>query len=411
MPQAAKTIVWKTGSEKVKIASVRIRCILPAQTLQTYGFKSVLIAGDETVPSFNGVCAIIFVKTFTQHDLSLARAAALQGVPIYLDLCDNIFIPHYRNSKAFNRFLDMANLAKAVVTTGDELANVIKAQLKADVEVVVIPDQFEVRQDLRKLKSFVKDIRPSSSSARLKFILSNSLRTAKALLSSLKNNVIWMLLRVRNGVRESFRRRHLSLKFFALQPNLPSDFFRAQAKMIVWFGNAGGGFSGFGIPSLAEISNHLVRLDRRIPIKLLVVSNNFRAYQELIAPLPILSCYKTWRYPEIFDDVSAADVCVVPISKDDFSVCKSPNRSLLALSLGVPVVATSIPSIDGIKDCVILDDWEDGLFTYLTDPERAARDVVRAKPILEERFSAAAVARSWAALLRPEEFRVFGGVL
>lgn len=400
MPLAASTIVWKTGSDNIKVASVRIRCILPAQALEAHGFKSVLLTGNETLPSFEGVCAIVFVKTFTQHDLSLARTASSQGVPVYLDLCDNIFIPHYRHSKAFKKFSEMAGLARAVVTTGKELASVIKAQLKAEVDVVVIPDQFEVRQDLRKLKNFVKQIKPSSLSVQLKSILDNLLPATKALLASFRNKLIRMLLRVRNGVCESLRSGHVRLRFFALEPLLPADFLRVKAKMIVWFGNAGGGFSGFGIPSLAEISHHLVRLNERVPIKLLVVSNNYQAYQELIAPLPLLSVYKAWRYPEIFDDLSAADVCVVPNSKDDFSICKSPNRSLLALSLGVPVVASSIPSIEDIKDCVILDDWENGLFTYLTDPERVARDVNRAKSILEERYSAAIVAGSWTALLR-----------
>jgi glycosyltransferase involved in cell wall biosynthesis len=404
MPLAASTIVWKTGSDNIKVASVRIRCILPAQSLEAYGFKSVLLTGNETVPSFERVCAIVFVKTFTRHDLSLARAASSQGVPVYLDLCDNIFIPHYRHSKAFNKFSEMTGLAKAVVTTGQELASVIKAQLEAEVDVVVIPDQFEVRQDLRKLKNFVKQIKPSSLSVRFKSILDNWLPTTKALLASFRGKLIRMLLRVRNGVRESLRSGHVRLRFFALEPRLPADFLRVKAKMIVWFGNAGGGFSGFGIPSLAEISNHLVRLNERVPIKLLVISNNYQAYQELIAPLPLLSAYKAWRYPEIFNDLSAADVCVVPNSKDDFSVCKSPNRSLLALSLGVPVVASSIPSIEDIKDCVILDDWENGLFTYLTDPERVARDVARAKSILEERYSAAVVAGSWAAVLRSAVF-------
>jgi glycosyltransferase involved in cell wall biosynthesis len=404
MPETAKTIVWKTSSDNIKVASVRIRCILPAQALQERGFKSVLISGNETVPSFDGLCAIIFVKTFSQHDLKLARAAISHGVTVYLDLCDNIFIPHYRHSKAYNRFTDMADLAKAVVTTGKELAGLIKAQLDAGVEVVVIPDQFEVRQDLRKLKNYVKQIKPSIPFMRLRSIRDNFLPRTKALLASFRNELIWMCLRVRNGVRESFRSGCVRLQFFSIGSDLPSDFLRAKAKMVVWFGNAGGGFSGFGMPSLAEISNHLVRLNERIPIKLLVVSNNLKSYQELIAPLPLLSAYKAWRYPAIFNDVSAASVCVVPNSKDDFSVCKSPNRSLLALSLGVPVVASSIPSIEDIKDCVILDDWEDGLFTYLTDPERVARDLARAKSILEERYSGAAVADSWAAVLRSAEF-------
>jgi glycosyltransferase involved in cell wall biosynthesis len=149
------------------------------------------------------------------------------------------------------------------------------------------------------------------------------------------------------------------------------------------------------MPSLAEICEQLLRVNEKIPIKLLVVSNDFNAYQKMIAGFPFLSAYKKWNYRHIFDDISGADVCVIPNSKDDFSRCKSPNRTLLALSLGVPVVATDVSSIDDLKNCVILDEWENGLFTYLNDPQRVARDIARAKLILDEKYSSNAVARLW----------------
>ena len=90
---------------------------------------------------------------------------------------------------------------------------------------------------------------------------------------------------------------------------------------------------------------------------------------------------------------------VVPNSRDEFSICKSANRVTLALSQGVPVVATRIPSLEPLADCVLFDDFRAGVSAYLEDRKLAAEHLSRAELVLAREYSAEAVAERWLSVL------------
>ena len=168
---------------------------------------------------------------------------------------------------------------------------------------------------------------------------------------------------------------------------------------MIWFGNHGAPHSNFGMRSLFLIQNHLEDLNRKIPIELLVVSNNEELFTNLIKPFSIKTTYQRWDVFTIFNDISNSDVCIVPSCDDEFSRSKSPNRTLLALSLGVPVVATRFTLSEELSKFIIFDDWVGGLTTYLTNNARVSDDIRAAKKIIETNFSGNSVAAKWLPIL------------
>ena len=406
MQKNKNTIIWKVAHAKYSIASIRYRCLLPAMSLISFGFKSVVLERNETINNYKSVRALIFVKTFTKFDLELAKKAHQYGVPIYIDLCDNIFVEYYKNNLMFCCFTEIAKLTKAIVTTVDELAAVITKRLITSTNIIIIPDQLETLNNNLQLQKLIQS---NAFSQPLETIEKDSFKfKLTSFKNQLKSNLIFSkliktdhLLSARLRLVAKFIRKNhnIKLNYFLNKTRLSNKFINSPAKKVIWFGNAGSGFSTFGLPSLAAISNHLIEVNKKISIKLIVVSNNYPQYCELIKPLPFLTDYKQWHPHQVFEDIASADICIVPNSKDDFSICKSPNRTLLALSLKVPVVATQIPSLAKLEGCIIVNDWENGLITYLSDKSKVKDDIDAAAKIIEHHYSADTIAQQWNQLL------------
>lgn len=145
-------IVWKTGTASLRIASVRYRCMLPAMLLEESGYRSLILERGETLRSLHGVCAVILVKTFSREDLRFAERAHRAGIPVVLDLCDNIFVPGY-GGELMSRwafFGDIARLASVIVTTNGALTREVMARVPG-VATTEIVDPLERRDDVERL--------------------------------------------------------------------------------------------------------------------------------------------------------------------------------------------------------------------------------------------------------------------
>lgn len=146
-------LIWKTNSFDIKIASVRYRCLLPSRYLELNGYKSCFYAGSNPI-NFNNKSdsdVLIFVKSFTPYDLSLAKKAKEAGVPVILDICDNIFIDEYVSKCKFKPseiFKQMSEVASAIVTTGVALENIIKTQVSPSIPIFIVPDANETVEDI-----------------------------------------------------------------------------------------------------------------------------------------------------------------------------------------------------------------------------------------------------------------------
>jgi glycosyltransferase involved in cell wall biosynthesis len=174
----------------------------------------------------------------------------------------------------------------------------------------------------------------------------------------------------------------------------------AKKRTLIWFGNHGASYSRFGLRDLADLQPALCKISERHVIRLIVISNSEAGYNELIRPFPFATHYVPWRLGVVEHWLRQSEVALLPNSLDAFNVCKSANRAVLALSHGVPVVATRTPALEPFLDCVIFNDWVWGIETYLCNPQLVKQHIVDAQVVIEREFSGERIARKWDALLR-----------
>lgn len=170
-------------------------------------------------------------------------------------------------------------------------------------------------------------------------------------------------------------------------------------KIILWFGHHGSDYSQSGIINLLDVAPAIEALSKEIPLCLHVISNSYSKYLDLIAPMPFSTAYTEWHPIEIYRYVSASDVVIIPNSKTAFALSKSANRAVLALSLGTPVVATRIPTMEPLRKCMLFDDWESSLRQYLTQPDLASVHLQTAQTILQANYQSEAIAEQWIKLI------------
>jgi len=133
---------------------------------------------------------------------------------------------------------------------------------------------------------------------------------------------------------------------------------------LVWFGNGYGKYE-CGISDIIKIKDQLNDLSKSHNISLTIISNSKTLFLELKSHLVFLSVYSEWNSLFSYDLLKLHDICIVPITTNDFTICKSENRVITALNAGLRVVATNIPSynkfrddnVDGVSLCQNLDEF------------------------------------------------------
>ncbi|MDX6690810.1 MAG: hypothetical protein QOG15_2267 [Solirubrobacteraceae bacterium] len=356
-------IVWRIQLDDADIASVRYRCLIPARHLEALGVRSRLSWSPSDPLAGDRPGAVVFVKTFRDEDARLAERVAAAGVPVVLDICDNVFSAGYRRSLAFpsaDAFRRMASVAGAIVTTGPELEAVLRRELGPQAALHVVPDPVETLDEVR------------AAERRL-----------------------WRE-RLRGGARSSApalaRAAHR-----ACRPRRRAT--PSILPQVVWFGNAGHERPRYGLVDLVDIAPQLQAAAERAPFRLLVVSGDEEAYRARIEPLGLPAAFARWDRVGIFEHLRASVLALVPNSRDDFAICKSPNRAVMALRRGVPVVATRTPSLEPLSGCVGFDDFDGEVSAYLSDPARGAEHVQRARAVIEREYAGPVVARAWRDIL------------
>lgn len=472
-------LIWKTQSLDSTIASVRYRCMLPSQALEKKGIQSLIYGRRYPLPLHSSAQAIIFVKSFSNDDVKSCRTAHKLGIPIILDLCDNIFIDNYGQGITQldlpkDNFLEMAKWSTAIVTTGPELKLVIEKYLdKRHCPVWIIPDGCETLEDvsyslkintrkrwldLLKSKPTYLSLEVTSYTidfGRYLFIqirhqwgrIKEEILKIKILLKKLivrlgkdgdkefypaeeKLEQSWSLSNLKKkaivksndklaaptnssifppgeGTRKSrslqfsgFNKISLKKTTMANQSSLDCQNEKdITFKTILWFGHHGSPYSQSGLINILETSSAIESISKELPVRLLVVSNNYEKYLDLIEPLPFPTAYKVWHPMGIYRYVTESDVVIIPNSKTPFALSKSANRAVLALSLGVPVVATCIPAMEPFKDCILFDNWEENLRKYLRQPELVNNHLKKAQTIINATYHSEVIAEQWLSLI------------
>jgi glycosyltransferase involved in cell wall biosynthesis len=406
-------IVWKSATVSPSRASFRYRVAIPALNLERFGVKSSFRWHAGTVRLDDDTEALILAKTFSIDDLRLARRAHAKSIPIVLDLCDNIFVEGFP-PEARVVFGQLSRFASVIVTTNEAMAEVIRQSTPHAARMLVIPDAAETREDAERIVvRFSKlEFQERVLLLLLQRVAPMATRWINAARRLVRNPAA--LFDVSNHVK---RYRWLAGRDMAASgpwprlrpavapapkqgPVTSETSPAAPTAIITWFGNQGGEYSDFGMRSLLLIAPELERVNRERPLRLRVVSNSRAKYEELIRPLPVASEYIEWHPLGLFEHLKDSAVVVLPNPRDSFTRCKSSNRALLALSCGVPVVATRQPALEPLRDCLLFDDWEASIHAYLTDAGLRKRHLSRAAEVVGSTFHPDKIGEQWKKLLQ-----------
>jgi glycosyltransferase involved in cell wall biosynthesis len=331
---------WIPKAVDPSMASVRYRCLIPLQELQAHGFP-VTVYQERDQDCYAGV---IFSKLYDRPHQVLARWLKARGASVILDLCDNHFYNPYNlrtHRKAKVHLLRMLEVADLVVCSTPTLADIVEQEAGLPRRPVVVGDPVD---------GF--------------------------------------------GIDES----RLAGRWTA---GSPAALTRDGVPRLVWFGIHGAPNAPCGMLDLLKVADHLLRLVRRHPFELVVVSNDRVKYQRHIARLPWRSRYVEWSTDAFAGLLLQAAAVVIPITLNPFTVCKSNNRLATALSAGVPVVADEIPSYREFADFCCLNDWEGGLEAVFTDYAKTMERVHAGRAYVGHHWSPSAVARQWEKVLAP----------
>jgi hypothetical protein len=360
-------ILWRIQKRTMDVASIRYRALLPLLALEDLGILSRLSAGNETA-SLDEISTLILVKCFGSNDVQLAKLAYERGIPVYFDLCDNIFVNDYGNKspiKPRDALIECLPYLSGITVPTSALRDAVQRSCGGRVPVDVIPDGIESR-DLLVRQAMLLDGKTCAAS--WKFKLHNFLLR----LGFLNNSP--------TKTHESTRLQRFGLPF---------------KKKILWFGNHGSPWSSFGQSDISLFKTALETIAAEEEVGLIVVSNNKEKYTNEIKKIKIPSYYLEWDRYLIHDVLSQVDVVIAPLSQDDFSICKSSNRSVLALASGVPVVATATRDLNELGPVAWIDDPTVGLRAYLNDPNLAKAHVKNAQKIIRSRLSAKVIGSLW----------------
>jgi hypothetical protein len=355
-------------------------------------------------------------------------------------------------------FRQIAIFASAIVTPTDSLSEVVRHQLGDKPPVYTVPDGLETevlidsaaeviafackqqRLTLRDRVGESKKIRLLVGLLRLVFsreepndivwlfrrklqrlwsrvrkrILAPILKRARKLMRVLRSmslrkiayRLVKIAYRLFEGTRAAMMGRpsRVSQETVMAVSQTPSDNKRplssvqplANARRLLWFGNYGARHSArFGLIDLVDIRSALEQIACEFNVELVVVSNNAEMFRQFIAPLAIRSRYVEWSPARVHQELVCADVVLVPNSCDAFSICKSANRTVLALMSNRPVVATQTPALGLLADCVESGDLYLGIRRYLSAPEHVRAHLAVARARCERLYGQAAIASAW----------------
>ncbi len=383
-------LAWIAATADPNVASLRYRCLVPAWALRELGHESTIFVDD--LPSPDRFDALIAVKNAGGRLDELARQFRAQGKPVFLDLCDNIFVPGYAQRRGPDLSADaargLAAHAAGYITPNTALERIARAHLGHGARSWVIPDAALTPDAYQAMCAWLPGRFANAPRRGMDRLLSGSWRPFAA-----EGDIA-----PPSSDRESGHDKH-DKDMFGADTDWQVDHLPEDTARVIWFGRHGSFHSDFGMgllkPVLAELE--LVHGDR--PIELVVISNNRMRFDALTHDVRIFTRYEEWSNERVFFELSRADLFVMPSGRDPFSLCKSANRAVMALANGVPVIASYLEALEPLRGALVIDDWRAGLRGYLLDSALVETHLQRAKPILAAEFSIDAIGRKWHAAL------------
>jgi len=330
-----------------QVASARLRCMHIVAGLRASGLPVDVYRPGDAAPA-----TLVLSKRYDQASLEHALSLrASHGTRLILDLCDN----HFHNDRPTPLFVERARqLAQAVrcvdqvVAASPALADAVRQQVKDAPPIDVIGDLVEARlQAPRRWRE----------------------RMAGR----------WELARYQRWLARSGC---------------------ATGRRLVWFGNHGSPNVDGGMHDLESIRGALEAHHGRRPLALSVISNDAGHFAALTEGWRFPCRYLQWSSANFDEALSLNDIVLIPVRPNPFTVCKTANRVATAAVHGLAVAADPIPSYEEFRDCIVLDDWHDGLARLMDEPERRRSGVACMRAVLERHYTPQIICARWRALLQ-----------
>ena len=411
-------IGWKVSALAANIASVRYRALLPMIALESPEVRCRLFASGD--PSeLDGLDVLVIVKSFTADDLRLAQLGAARGIRVVFDLCDNVFIGEYGVGKGLtpaNSFLNLVPYLSCIVTTTPPLAAEVRKHV-GSVPVVEIPDGIDSPAFAGRMAKIVQvaQAREGTQTARrirerifnvARRVRDEGMQIIPALVGYAARRASRTLARgVRVGLKRGRRAAaalpaRVAARPARLQPQPQAQVQGADApRYIVWFGNHGAEHARFGMLDILEFREAIESIAAEQDVELIVISNHRAKYKEHILPLAIKSHYVEWDPRQVEKWLARASIVIVPNTLDDFSICKSANRTVHAMRHGAPVVATMTPALEPLAGHIHTGDPLAAFRQVLAQPEAAREQAHQGYQVAESLFGTDALRRQWLQLL------------
>jgi len=289
--------------------------------------------------------SVIFSKTYNLKDIELAEQLKRQGTTILFDICDN----HFLLSEArVARLKQMLDLADHWIVSSEEMANTLRQQTNESKPLWIIEDAVE---------------------------------------ENLNGNRLNIAALVR--ARYQFGR----LREFLYKPE------NISSTHLVWFGNHKASYHDSGLKHMSKLQPLLENLHHSSPITLSVISNSYEAFKDVFANWSVPVAYLEWSAHTFFSALKLHTIAVIPIEVNEFTKVKTNNRILLSLNLGLGVVADRIQSYDIFSECSFLDRWEEGLTTYIRNPDLIKEHTCVAAKLIQSNYSLEVISDKWEKLL------------
>lgn len=335
-------IGWIPSSTDLNVASSRIRCLDPMSFLQSLNYPVELFNKTHA----HRYKAVIFSKKYSSGDYRLARKLQENGTKVILDICDNHFYNPANNETLAKRAADLKKMV--------DLCNILSVSTPTLKEIVIQETHYPN-------KIYVIDDAPE-----------------KQILSS-----------------TGFLRRIFNKILFSVYKRKLAQHITTGRTPIVWFGTHGQPNIPSGMEDLLLIQSSLETIHKSNPIVLTVISNSKQKYDALISKMPFPTLYIEWNPDTFLSLLQLQKITVIPIQQNPFTICKSNNRLVLAIMNNLAVVASGIPSYQDFKNVCFLDRFNEGLRTYIQNPELRHKHILEGQKLIQKHWNIENIAMQW----------------
>ena len=292
-----------------------MRSALIMQGLESRGHETSWVDEQEIDSIGDSADCIVLQKRYDEGAVRLVERRRARGRRVVLDLWDNHFIVRPGNAEQQHEadlLRHMLTRVDAITACSPALASIVRQECPDAAPVHVIGDRID---DLSMV--------PSSLPERFQAWLSQ---------------------------RRACQRQ------------------RSERVGLIWFGDKGTKRTKVGLPDIASLIPDLEALNEEFPLRLTIVSNSRKRYRRLFAAARFPHHYEPWLAASFPTLLSTHQIALIPASNNEFTRCKSDNRAVSALTAGLAVVASDVPSYRRYAKCMLLGDIAPNLRRYLESP-------------------------------------------